>query len=70
MALKDILAAVKPAPVTADGKPKIQMKYVRFTSDEWSKMEASAGEKLETTAVKALVEAIFSGAVTLGVAKK
>ena len=67
MALKDILAAVSPAK-PADAKAK--MKYVRFTQEEWSKMESSAGETLETNSVKALVEAIFSGAVTLGVAKK
>lgn len=67
MALKDILAAVSP---TKPADEKAKMKYIRFSQEEWTKMEASAGEKLETNAVKALVEAIFSGAVTLGVAKK
>jgi hypothetical protein len=70
MALSDILKAVKPTPVDASGKAKIQRKYVQFTMEEWTKMEASAGEKLETSAVKALVEAIFTGAVSINVAKK
>ena len=69
--LSEILAAVKPAPVpTVEGaKPKIKRKYVQFTETEWASMEASAGARLETSDVKAIIQGVFTGKVALSVPK-
>lgn len=67
--LGDIIAACKPAAKPGEG-PKVQRKYVQFTMEEWSSMEASAGAKLETSDVKAIVQGIFTGKVSINVAKK
>ena len=66
--LADILAAVKPSPKEGE-TPKVQRKYVQFTLEEWTAMEANAGAKLETSDVKAIVQGIFSGKVSINVAK-
>lgn len=66
--LSEILAAVKPSPKEGEA-PKVQRKYVQFTLEEWSSMEVSAGAKLETSDVKAIIQGIFTGKVSITVAK-
>jgi hypothetical protein len=65
MALSDILNAVKE-PVKEG--TSIKRKYVQFTLEEWQAMEANAGQTLTTSEVKAIVQGVFAGKLSLSVA--
>jgi hypothetical protein len=59
MALGDVLSSLKPEHKRA--KSENPKKYVMFTGDEWKTLEAAAGQTLEVSYVKALVQGIFDG---------
>lgn len=67
MALLDVMS-----DVTADKKEKkaADKKYVSFSKEEWSGMEAKQGKEINPVDVKKIILGIFEGRYSISVAKK
>jgi hypothetical protein len=65
--LSALLAAVKPEPKEGSS---VKRKYVQFTLEEWNAMEAAAGAALQTNDVKAIIQGVFAGKLSVSVAGK